>query len=267
MVLLKDDWLFLVDFGMWGIVWVFYDSICDLLIFSLYGYMDLCWFVEDQLFFDLVQFFVMFDYYVFWMLCLQGVVLIDLGVLCVDGGLIEIDGCKIWWLFVVYYYLFLGMFCQFWLDYSFQYVFGIDCWLNVEIVDWYYDYIVDCLSCFEFCFCVLFKCFNIEVIVIIEVVIDDLCWYWMICDSGWDGCVIIVYCFDVVIDFDMLGLVQNVELLGQQIGFDMLIWVGYLDVYCVWWVYFKEFGVIFLDYGYFLVWIEDMVQVDVVVLF
>ena len=267
MALLKDDRLFPVDPGTRGIARALYDSIRDLPILSPHGHTDPRWFAEDQPFPDPAQLFVTPDHYVFRMLCSQGVALTDLGVPRADGGPTETDGRKIWRLFAAHYHLFLGTPCQLWLDHSFQHVFGIDRRLNAETADWYYDHIADCLSRPEFRPRALFKRFNIEAIATTEAATDDLHWHRMIRDSGWDGRVITAYRPDAVIDPDMPGLAQNVELLGQQTGFETLTWAGYLDAHRARWAYFKEFGATSSDHGHPSARTEDMAQADAAALF
>lgn len=267
MALLKDDRLFPVDPGTRGIARALYDSIRDLPILSPHGHTDPRWFAEDQPFPDPAQLFVTPDHYVFRMLCSQGVALTDLGVPRADGGPTETDGRKIWRLFAAHYHLFLGTPCQLWLDHSFQHVFGIDRRLNAETADWYYDHIADCLSRPEFRPRALFKRFNIEAIATTEAATDDLHWHRMIRDSGWDGRVITAYRPDAVIDPDMPGLAQNVELLGQQTGFETLTWAGYLDAHRARRAYFKEFGATSSDHGHPSARTEDMAQADAAALF
>lgn len=267
MALLDEDRLFPLEGRARDLARDLYAGIRDLPIISPHGHTDPRWYAEDAAFPDPAQLFVTPDHYVFRMLCSQGVSLTDLGVPRADGGPTETDGRKIWRLFASHYHLFAGTPSRMWLDHSFQHVFGIDRRLSAGTADWYYDHIADCLTRPEFRPRALFKRFNIEVIATTEAATDDLRWHRMIRDSGWDGRVVTAYRPDGVIDPEMAGFADNVALMGQQTGFDITTWTGYLDAHRARRAYFKEFGATSSDHGHLSARTEDLPQADAAALF
>ena len=267
MGLLDDDRLFPLDGPARDLARGLHAGIRDLPIISPHGHTDPRWFAENQPFPDPAQLFVTPDHYVFRMLCSQGVSLSDLGVPRVDGGLSETDGRSIWRLFAQHYHLLRGTPSRMWLDHSFQHVFGIDRRLSLDTADWYYDHIADCLARPEFRPRALFDRFNIEVIATTEAATDDLRWHRMIRDSGWEGRVITAYRPDGVVDPEMAGFADNVELLGQQTGFDTTTWGGYLDAHRARRAFFKDHGATSSDHGHATARTEDLPQADAAALF
>ena len=267
MGLLDDDRLFPLDGPARDLARGLHAGIRDLPIISPHGHTDPRWFAENQPFPDPAQLFVTPDHYVFRMLCSQGVSLSDLGVPRVDGGLSETDGRSIWRLFAQHYHLLRGTPSRMWLDHSFQHVFGIDRRLSLGTADWYYDHIADCLARPEFRPRALFDRFNIEVIATTEAATDDLRWHRMIRDSGWEGRVITAYRPDGVVDPEMAGFADNVELLGQQTGFDTTTWGGYLDAHRARRAFFRDHGATSSDHGHATARTEDLTQADAAALF
>ena len=265
--MLDQDRLFPVEPALRDLARGLYDDIRDLPIVSPHGHTDPRWFAEDQPFPDPAQLFVTPDHYVFRMLCSQGVALTDLGVPRADGGPSETDGRRIWRLFARHYHLLRGTPSRLWLDHSFHHVFGIDRRLGPDTADWYYDYIADCLSRPEFRPRALYERFNIEVIATTEPATDDLRWHRMIRDSGWRGRVVTAYRPDGVIDPEMAGFAGNVALMGQQTGFDIATWAGYLDAHRARRAYFKEFGATSSDHGHPSARTEDLPQAEAAALF
>lgn len=75
------------------------------------------------------------------------------------------------------------------------------------------------------------------------------------------------FCFDDVVDVLCEDFVDNINKLGEIIGLNIIIWIGYLEVICQCCVFFCDYGVIVIDYGYFIVLIVDLLVFECEVLF
>ena len=227
-----------------------YDGIKDLPILSPHGHTDPRWFAENEAFPDPAQLFIVPDHYVFRMLFSQGIGHADLGLKPLDGGWSETDSRKIWRLFAENFHLFRATPSRLWLEHAFQEVFGWTKRLSAATADEAYDHIASCLTREDFRPRALFERFNIEVIATTESPLDDLRWHRQIRDSGWPGRVITAYRPDAVVDPDIEGFSENIELFGELTGEAATSWKGYLNAHRVRRAYFKSFGATSTDHGH-----------------
>ncbi|MGB3246008.1 MAG: glucuronate isomerase [Sulfitobacter sp.] len=267
MALLNEDRLFPTDTRTRALARELYDSVKNLPIISPHGHTDPRWFAENEPFPDPAALFVTPDHYVFRMLHSQGIPLEALGVPRVAGGEVETDPRKIWRLFADGFHLFRATPSRIWLNHAFQEVFGVTERLSADTADAIYDQINDCLSQDAFRPRALFERFNIEAIATTESAIDDLRWHRMILESGWEGRVTTTYRPDAVIDPDVDGFAQNVQILGEMAGEDATTWTGYLAAHRNRRAFFKTLGATASDHGHPTARTEDLPQAEAANLF
>ncbi|MBC7479429.1 MAG: glucuronate isomerase, partial [Pseudorhodobacter sp.] len=267
MAKLDPDRLFPLDDRSRGLARDLYLTVKDLPIISPHGHTDPRWFAEDLAFADPSQLFVTPDHYVFRMLFSQGVPLECLGVPCIDGGLTETDGRKIWTVFASHFHLLRGTPSALWINHALQQVFGLEVPLSAATANATYDHVADCLARPAFRPRALFERFNIEVISTTDSAIDPLPWHQMIRASGWQGRVIPAYRPDAVIDPDFAGFAANVAQLGSMTGEDTTTWQGYLAAHRNRRAYFKSFGATSTDHGHPTALTLDLPQAEAEALF
>ena len=151
-----------------------YNQVANLPIISPHGHSDPIWFSQNKRFPNPAELFVLPDHYVFRMLVSQGFKLSELGVKSINGNSLEKDPREVWKIFCENYYLFRGTPTAIWLDYSFEYVFGLSEPLTAENTDFYYDHIEDKLAQAEFLPRALFNKFNVEVLATTDSALSQL---------------------------------------------------------------------------------------------
>ena len=250
MSMLHDDRLFPVDAPTRNLARSLYESVRELPIISPHGHTQPVWFADNEHFSNPAELFVTPDHYVFRMLFSQGVRLEDLGVLRVDGGVIETDPHKIWRLFAEHFYLLRGTPSWLWITHSFEHVFGVTDPLNSETADWIYDQIQSCLETEAFRPRALFDRFNIEVLATTEGPLDTLTHHDKIAASDWNGRVITTYRPDAVVDPEAKNFAENVTKFGELVGKNATTWEGYLAAHRAHRLAFKKRGATASDHGH-----------------
>ena len=264
---LNPDRLFPIEPTARQLATEIYQSVSNLPIISPHGHTDPRWFAENNNFPDPAQLFVTPDHYVLRMLFSQGISLESLGVPRVDGAPIETDGRKIWRTFASNYYLLRATPSKMWIDYSLQFVFGVERDLSEETADEIYDHIADRLSRNAFRPRQLFERFGIEVISTTDSATDPLTWHKCIQNSDWYGRVITAYRPDNVVDPDFEGFADNIAVLGELTGEDTSDWRGYLAAHRNRRAFFKSFGATSSDHGHPSARTENLDDADAAALF
>jgi len=219
-----------------------YNAVADMPIVSPHGHTDPAWFANNENFSNPTELLIQPDHYVFRMLYSQGIPLEALGIPSTDGSPVEQDPKKIWGIFAKHYHLFRGTPSRMWLDYVFEYAFGMDVALNESTADYYYDTLNAKLATDAFKPRALFERFNIEIIATTESPLDDLRHHKKINESDWTGRVITAFRPDPVVDPEFEGFVDNVHTLGEITGEDVSTFEGYLNALRNRRAYFKEVG-------------------------
>ncbi len=169
------------------------------------------------------------DHYVFRMLYSQGISLESLGIPRQDGGPTESDHRKAWQIFADHYYLFRGTPTGVWLDDELVNVFDVTeklCGANAQAV---YDQIDAKLQSPEFSPRALYDQFNIEVLCTTDAATDTLAHHQAIRASGWGGRILPTFRPDAVVNIDMDGWAEQIDLLVDVSGVEVSGYAGFIQ--------------------------------------
>ncbi|MGN6100819.1 MAG: glucuronate isomerase [Devosia sp.] len=226
-----------------------YDGVKDLPILSPHGHTDPAWYARNEPFPDPVSLFVRPDHYIFRMLFSQGVPLEALGIPDRQGVVHNTDNRAILRLFARNWFLFRGTPSRFWLEHSFETLFGITEPLGENNADAVYDTIAEALATPAFLPRALFEKFGIEAISTTDSPLDDLAHHDAIRASGWKGRVLPAYRPDAVVDPERAGFAERVATLCELAG-TPVSWEGYLEAHRIRRGYFIARGATSSDHGH-----------------
>ena len=246
MTILNEDRLFPADPTTRSIARRLYSSISGLPIISPHGHANPRWFAEDEPFPDPAQLFVVPDHYVFRMLYSQGVPLEQLGI----GSASVEDPRSVWRIFAQHYYLFRGTPTRLWMDFAFQYLFGLEARLTPANADQYYDAIAEKLGTPEFRPRALYERFRLEALATTDSPLDSLAHHEAIRASSFKRRILPTFRPDPVIDPDFHHFTKNLARLGQMTGVDTSNWKGYLSALRQRRLEFKALGCTATDHGH-----------------
>jgi glucuronate isomerase len=221
---LHPDRLFPADPVTRQIARTLYSHVKELPIYSPHGHTDPSWFALNEPFPDPATLLLKPDHYIFRMLYSQGIALEQFGV----GAEAVPDPRSAWRTFAKNYFLFRGTPTRIWLDYCFEFVFGIQEEFSEATADLYFDRISEQLAKPEFRPRALFERFQLAVLATTDAATDLLPWHKKIRESGWKGRVIPTFRPDSVVDPDASDFAANIKLLGEQTHKDTAHWPGYL---------------------------------------
>jgi glucuronate isomerase len=246
---LHPDRLFPAEAATRTIARELYDGVKDLPILSPHGHTDPAWYARNEPFPDPVSLFVRPDHYIFRMLFSQGVPLEALGIPDRQGVVHNTDNRAIWRLFAKNWCLFRGTPSRFWLEHSFETLFGITEPLGENNADAVYDTIAEALATPAFRPRALFEKFGIEAISTTDSPLDDLAHHDAIRASGWKGRVLPAYRPDAVVDPERPGFAERVAALCDLAG-TPVSWEGYLEAHRIRRGYFIARGATSSDHGH-----------------
>jgi len=249
-MLIDENRLFPADKLTRSICQELYSEIHDLPIISPHGHTDPRWFAENNNFENATTLLLIPDHYVFRMLYSQGISLSDLGIARVDGNETSTNYRAAWHIFAKNYHLFHGTPSRIWMDYVFYHVFKMDCELNVESADYYYDTINQQLATAEFKPRALLDKFNIELIATTEGATNKLTHHSALKGTGLEQQVITSFRPDDVIDPEGESFVKNLAVMAEQTGEDTQNWQGYLAALRKRRAFFRYHGATATDHGH-----------------
>lgn len=196
-----------------------YATVADLPLVCPHGHVDPELFANpDYAFGSPTELLLIPDHYVFRMLYSQGISLEALAIPRQDGGSTESDHRKAWQLFADHYYLFRGTPTGVWLNDELYNLFGVReklCGANAQAV---YDHIDAKLQSPEFRPRALYEQFNIEVLCTTDAATDTLAQHQAIRASDWGGRILPTFRPDAVVNIDMDGWREQIELLAEVSG-------------------------------------------------
>jgi glucuronate isomerase len=267
---LHPDRLFPADASTRTLARDLYEAVAALPIISPHGHTDPQWFAEDTPFPDPAALLITPDHYVFRMLYSQGVPLEDLGIAPKGEGTgrtVETDPRAIWRRFAEHYHVFDGTPSQFWHDWVYAEVFGLDVRLSAGTADLYFDTIQARMVEADFRPRALMDRFNIELIATTEDPLDPLAHHAKIKQDGWNHRVITTFRPDNVLDPDHPGFAANLDRLGQVTGRDTGRYDGYLLALEERRAFFRAHGATATDHGHPTAFTADLSRQDAEALF
>lgn len=215
-----------------------------------HGHTDPSWFSNNETFPDPAQLLIVPDHYILRMLVSHGINHSALGVISHDGTPEETDSRAIWRLFAQNYYLFRSTPIRYWMDYTLEYLFGIEAPLNSAKADHAYEQIAAALNTDAYRPRALYERFNIEVLATTDSCLDNLTEHQKIAQSGWQGKVVPTYRPDNVTNPDSIGFHDALIQLGTLTGEDTTTWQGLLAAHRIRRKFFIENGATATDHGH-----------------
>ncbi len=220
-----------------------YATVAGLPLVCPHGHVDPRLFADsDYTFGSPTELLLIPDHYVFRMLYSQGISLESLGIPRQDGGPTESDHRKAWQIFADHYYLFRGTPTGVWLDDELVNVFSVTeklCSANAQAV---YDQIDAKLQSPEFSPRALYDQFNIEVLCTTDAATDTLAHHQAIRSSGWGGRILPTFRPDAVVNIDMNGWGEQIDLLADVSGVDVSDYAGFIQALEQRRAFFKSMG-------------------------
>ena len=231
------------------IAYELYMQIRNLPIISPHGHVDPAILANNEPFPDPAELIIIPDHYIYRLLYSQGIPLESLGILTRNGSSVETEHRKIWQIFAENFYLFAGTPTGIWLTHELTEVFGINKKLNGKNAMVIYDILQDLLLSPEFLPRVLFKRFNIEVLITTDSASDALDNHRKIHQSDWDGRVIPCFRPDEVVNITADSWKKEIENLSEAAKIEINSYTKFIKAIENRRVYFKSMGAVSTDQG------------------
>jgi glucuronate isomerase len=258
-ILLSEDRYFGPDPQQKEMARQLYKLVANLPLVCPHGHVDPRLFADsDYTFGSPTELLIIPDHYVFRMLYSQGISMEDMGVPRWDGGQVEQDHRQIWQIFAENFYLFRGTPTGMWLTDELHAVFGIEHKLTAESAQDIYDQIAAKLESPEFRPRRLFEQFNIEVLCTTDAATDPLDHHRAIRESGWAGRILPTFRPDAVVNIDMQGWRDNIEVLSEISGIEINGYQTYIQALENRRAYFKEMGATATDHAALTPYTEEL---------
>ena len=195
------------------------------------------------------ELFIIPDHYVFRMLYSQGVPMEDLGVPTVDGTPVETDHRRVWQRFCENFHLFRATPTGLWLSDELTGVFGVTERPSKENAQSIYDHLQERLASPEYAPRALFETFGVEILCTTDAATDTLEHHRALRAEGWGGRVRPTFRPDAVTDISTPGWRENVDLLSQASGLDIVDYRSFLEALRERRSFFKEMGAVATDHS------------------
>lgn len=195
------------------------------------------------------ELFIIPDHYVFRMLYSQGVRMEELGVPTVDEAPVETDHRRVWQRFCENFHLFRATPTGLWLSDELVNVFGITERPTGGNAQWIYDHLQEKLASPEYAPRALFESFGVEVLCTTDAATDTLEHHATLRAEGWGGTVRPTFRPDAATDLATPGWRQNIDLLSQASGIDVVDYRSFLEALQERRAFFKEMGAVATDHS------------------
>ena len=195
------------------------------------------------------ELFIIPDHYVFRMLYSQGVPMEDLGVPTVDGTPVETDHRRVWHRLCENFHLFRATPTGLWLSDELVNLFGVTESPTGENAQRIYDHLQEKLANPEYAPRALFETFGVEILCTTDAATDDLEHHQALRAEGWGGRVRPTFRPDAVTDISTPGWQENINLLSQASGIDVVDYRSFLEALQERRTYFKEMGAVATDHS------------------
>jgi glucuronate isomerase len=189
------------------------------------------------------------DHYIFRMLYSQGIALEDLGIPRKDGTPAETDHRKIWQTMCDHWYLFRGTPSSVWLHDELRDIFGIEDKITSANAQAIYDKINEQLHSPQFQPRQLFERFRIEVLATTDAATSSLEDHQRIIAAGWPIRVIPTFRPDAVVNIQFEHFSENIQLLGQVSGIEVIGYHSYIAALEQRRKFFKSMGATATDHA------------------
>ena len=240
---LHPDRFFAADSTQRAVARELYSTVAGLPLVCPHGHVDPRLFVDpDYTFGSPTELLLIPDHYVFRMLYSQGIALESLAIPRRDGGPTETDHRKAWQIFADHYYLFRGTPTGVWFNDELVNVFGVTEKLSGDNAQAIYDQIDAKLQSPAFRPRALYEQFNIEVLCTTDAATDTLAHHQAIGESGWSGRILPTFRPDAVVNIDMDGWREQIDLLSQVSGVDVVDYPGFIQALEQRRAFFKSMG-------------------------
>ncbi len=236
-----------------------YESVKNLPIVSPHGHVDVRLFADlGASFGSPVDLFIIPDHYVFRMLYSQGIAMQALGIrqLGIRNEPAHLipdyrtpEHRKIWQTFAENFFLFRGTPSGLWIQHELEEVFSVMETLNGKNAQVIYDQIADCLARPEFRPRALFERFNVQTLCTTDAATDNLEHHQNIKNSGWRGDIRPTFRPDALVNLLAPGWRDNLSLLGQSSGVDVVSFASFIRALEERRKFFKEMGATATDHA------------------
>src|SRR5215210_3270494 len=186
------------------------------------------------------ELFIIPDHYVFRMLYSQGVPMEVLGVPTVDGTPVESDHRRIWQRFCENFHLFCATPTGLWLSDELVDVFGVTEKPDAENARRIYDHLQERLASPEYTPMALFETFGVEVLCRTDAATDTLDHHEKLRGEG--RRVLPTFRPDAVTDVSTVGWRENIDLLSEVSGIDVVDYRSFLHALRERRSFFRETG-------------------------
>ena len=183
------------------------------------------------------------------MLYSQGVPMEDLGVPTVDGTPVETDHRRVWHRLCENFHLFRATPTGLWLSDELVNLFGVTESPTGENAQRIYDHLQEKLANPEYAPRALFETFGVEILCTTDAATDDLEHHQALRAEGWGGRVRPTFRPDAVTDISTPGWQENINLLSQASGIDVVDYRSFLEALQERRTYFKEMGAVATDHS------------------
>ncbi len=265
---LHPDRFFAADSTQRAVARDLYATVADLPLVCPHGHVDPQLFVDPNYTFGSpAELLLIPDHYVFRMLYSQGIALESLAIPRRDGGPTEADHRKAWQIFADHYYLFRGTPTGVWFNDELVNVFGVTeklCGDNAQAI---YDQIDAMLQSPAFKPRALYEQFNIEVLCTTDAATDTLAQHQAIRESGWSGRILPTFRPDAVVNIDMDGWREQIDLLSQVSGVDVVDYPGFIQALEQRRAFFKSMGAKATDHAALTAYTEVLSDYEADVIF
>jgi glucuronate isomerase len=244
------DLLFPSDSTLRALCRELYTPIAKLPLICPHGHVDPRLLADENFSFGSpAELFIIPDHYVTRLLYSQGVPMTDLGVARKDGGSTERDHRRVWNVFASHWHLFAGTPSGIWIEQELSEVFGVTDQLNATNANRIYDQIADALQQPNFRPCALFARFNIEVLCTTDAATDTLPHHQMLQKSGWGNRVRPTFRPDGVVNIDIEGWRDNIDILSKVSQIDVHDYASFIAALQKRREYFRAMGATSTDHA------------------
>jgi glucuronate isomerase len=186
----------------------------------------------------------------------------DLGVPTVDGTPVETDHRRVWQRFCENFHLFRATPTGLWLSDELINLFGVTERPTGENAQRIYDHLQEKLAGPEYAPRALFETFGVEILCTTDAATDTLEHHQALRVEGWDGRVRPTFRPDAVTDLSTPGWQENINLLSQASGIDVVDYRSFLEALRERRSFFKEMGAVATDHSATTPYTERLSQTE-----